>query len=273
MAYFANGSFQLCVAGCSGISVASVCKIVRTISTVLCGLVKNYIKFPEPNEITDLTSNFFKVYGFPGVVGCIDGSYINILNPGGDDAELYKSQKGRCAINVMAVCDHNLKFLNIICSWPGSVHDSRILDNSRVCQLLEEGNYDGYLLGDSEYPCRKYLLTPVLSPTTENERRYNVAHMKTWNAIQRTFGVWKCRFAILNKEMRTKLPTTKKIIMACAILHNIARDHNIPLPDVGEEHFDLQENENLEGNGGEEVYIENAESGLALRKHIIDNWF
>ena len=270
MAYFATGSFQLCVADCSSVSAAAVSKIVRTISTILCLLVRDYIKFPQPNEVPDLTSNFYRIGGMPGVMGCVDGSYINILSPGGNEAELYRSRKGRFAINVMAICDHSLKFLNIVCSWPGSVHDSRVLDNSRVCQLLEEGNYSGYLLGDSGYPCRKYLLTPLLSPTTEKEQRYNIAHIKTRNIIERTFGVWKRRFAILNKEIRTKLPTTKKIIMSCAILHNIARDHNIPLPDEGEEHFHVQ-NEVVEGDA--EVEIENDESGLALRRRIIENWF
>ena len=229
--YFATGSFQLCLADCSGMSAASVCKIVRSISTVLCSLAPIYIKFPEPADIPDLTKNFFAIAGMPGVFGCIDGSYINIVSPGGNNAELYRSRKGRFAINVMAICDHNLVFRNVISSWPGSVHDSRVFDNSRVCMLLEEGNYSGYLLGDSGYPCRKYLMTPLLAPTTEKEHRYNSAHIRTRNLIERAFGVLKRRFGILNKEVRTRLPTTKKIIMASVILHNIARLHNIPLPD------------------------------------------
>uniref|UniRef100_A0A0P4VXD6 DDE Tnp4 domain-containing protein n=1 Tax=Scylla olivacea TaxID=85551 RepID=A0A0P4VXD6_SCYOL len=179
MMYFATGSFQICMADCLGMSAASVCKIVRSISTILCTLARTYIKFPEPTDIPDLASNFFNIAGMPGCIGCIDGSYINIISPGGDHAELYRSRKGRFAINVMGICDYNLVFRNIICSWPGSVHDSRVFDNSRVCHLLEEGNYSGYLLGDSGYPCRKYLLTPLLSPTTEKERKYNIAHIKT----------------------------------------------------------------------------------------------
>ena len=260
------------MADCLGMSAASVCNIVRSISTALCAIAQTYIKFPEPTDIPDLASNFFDIAGMPGVIGCIDGSYINIISPGGDNAELYRSRKGRFAINLMAICDYNLVFRNIICSWPGSVHDSRVFDNSRVCQLLEEGNYSGYLLGDSGYPCRKYLMTPLLSPTTEKERKYNTAHIKTRNVIERAFGVLKRRFAILNKEMRTKLCTTKKIIMACVILHNIALQHNIPMNDEMDED-EVLGNEIQNINAEQAVPIGNAASGLVLRSRIIENWF
>jgi hypothetical protein len=31
-------------------------------------------------------------------------------------------------------------------------------------------------LADSGYPCRPYLMTPLLNPQTQPERRYNVSH-------------------------------------------------------------------------------------------------
>ena len=61
--------------------------------------------------------------------------------------------------------------------------------------------------------------------------------------------------------------------MASVILHNMARLHNIPLPDEREEHGDLQGNEIQHINANQELLIENADSGLILRNRIIDYWF
>ena len=113
----------------------------------------------------------------PGVMGCVDGTHIPIQSPGGEDVEMYRCRKGFYSLNVLGICDSELKFLHIVASWPGSVHDARKFDNSHVCHMLEQGNYRGlYLLGDSGYPCQEYLLTPVMTPRNEKERQYNVSH-------------------------------------------------------------------------------------------------
>ena len=92
----------------------------------------------------------------------------------------------------------------------------------------EDGRTRGLLLGDSEYPCLLYL-TPITRPTTDNERHYNRSHIIARNIIERLFGVLKQflrRFACLHFGLRTKLSTRLIIIIvACCVLHNIARRH------------------------------------------------
>lgn len=59
--------------------------------------------------------------------------------------------------------------------WPGSVHDSTIFDNSLLRAQFENNEFKGcFLLGDGGYPCRKYLMTPLLNPTTAAEKKYQV---------------------------------------------------------------------------------------------------
>ena len=48
------------------------------------------------------------------------------------------------------------------------------------------------------YPLRLWLLAPMINPTTEAEERYNRAHIKTRNTLERSFGVLKSRFRCLN---------------------------------------------------------------------------
>ena len=81
-----------------------------------------------------------------------------------------------------------MQVLDIVARWPGSVHDSRIFNASRVRHELENGMYPGYLLGDCGYACKKYLLTPLRNVETTPEKIYQKAHIKTRNLIERFFG-------------------------------------------------------------------------------------
>lgn len=105
----------LYMADCSGMSAASVCKIIRStsISTLLCILAQVYIKFPEPSDIPDLTSIFFYCWharGF-GLRWCLFHQYCN---PWGNNAELYRSRKGGYAIDLMDICNHDLVFIFLV---------------------------------------------------------------------------------------------------------------------------------------------------------------
>ena len=107
-----------------------------------------------------------------------------------------------------------------------STAQSVVFPGSNVTMRM--GVQEDSLLGDSGYPCLLYL-TPIARPTTDNERHYNRFHIMTRNIIERLFGVLKQflrRFACLHFGLRTKLGTRLIIIIvACCVLHNIARRH------------------------------------------------
>lgn len=53
---------------------------------------------------------------------------------------------------------------------------------------------DGWLLGDSAYGLKKYMMTPKLNPSTPAEENYNETHSKTRVVVERALGVCKSRF-------------------------------------------------------------------------------
>lgn len=74
------------------------------------------------------------------------------------------------------------------------------------------------------------MLTPLSNPLTPQENLYNESQIRTRNVVERQYGVWKRRFLIIAGTMITSIERTKVIIVATAVLHNIALDQKDPLP-------------------------------------------
>ncbi|XP_063884700.1 putative nuclease HARBI1 [Scylla paramamosain] len=117
--------------------------------------------------------------------------------------------------------------------FPGVVvHDARILDESGLKALFEQ-NYAPagcYLLGDSGYPCKEWLLTPYLNPLAGVQTNYNTAHKRTRCVVERGIGQLKRQFHVLHGEVRLSPEKTCKIVYVCAQLHNMCKQFNIPVP-------------------------------------------
>ncbi|XP_052778539.1 putative nuclease HARBI1 [Mya arenaria] len=79
--------------------------------------------------------------GFPGIIGAVDGSHIPIRTPT-EYPENYINRKGFPSVILQAVCDHNMRFIDIYCGWPGSVHDARVLRNSPLCEKADDNADD-----------------------------------------------------------------------------------------------------------------------------------
>ena len=104
---------------------------------------------------------------------------------------------------MQAICDANLIFQDVVARWPGSHHDSFILQSSEnVYDRFENDEFgDCWLLDDSGYPLKKWLITPFRNPSTAEERRFNVYHRKTRSAIEGCLGVLKMKWRILDRKV------------------------------------------------------------------------
>lgn len=264
MRFYGTGAQQILVGDYAGIHQSTVSRIVKRISTAIAKLRQRFISFPTSDELSDVRRKFYQIADFPGVIGSIDCTHVPIQCPSGPTAELFRNRKGFFSVNVQVIGDADLSIRNIVARWPGSTHDARVFENSNVCCQLEDRNgNDGYLLGDSGYPCRTYLLTPFANPRDSHERRFNFAHAKTRTTVERLFGVWKRRFPCVGKGLRTKMETSLTIIIATAVLHNYARRHHLP------EAFEENEQVSPSWNEETDVHTEHGTiSGFALRRSL-----
>ena len=226
--FYTTGGFQNLVGERIGVHKSTVSRIIYRISLVLSQNLSNCVTFPVDEEAMKSTMDkFYEIAEFPGIIGCVDGTQIRIQAPTLQEYE-YVNRKGYHSLNVQLICNAYCKIINCVVKWPGSTHDSRILKESAVYRECEDGLHEGIILGDSGYPLKDWLMTPVLNPRNRAEERYNRSHRTTRTVIERCNGIHKRRFHCLHGELRVSPERACRIIAACIFLHNRAIDYKHP---------------------------------------------
>ncbi|WAR02181.1 HARB1-like protein, partial [Mya arenaria] len=130
----------------------------------------------------------------------------------------------------------------------------RVLRESGLFELFEGGHANGYyLLGDSGYPAKRWLLTPYLAPQNATEEGYNRSHKITRALVERSIGQLK-----------------KRVIVACCVLHNICKERAIPIN--GDDDSD-DEDDNADDQLAQGVQQPPNVAGNRFRDHVAATYF
>ncbi|XP_026826315.1 putative nuclease HARBI1 isoform X2 [Ooceraea biroi] len=156
------------------------------------------ITFPETlEEKTEISREFENINGFPGILGCIDGTYITIRTPAHKIKSTYVNRHDISSLTLQAICDSKKKFLDIFTGPPSKIHDARVFNLSFISTTLPNicGN-EWHILGDTAYPLKKYLITPYkdYGNLTEEQRNFNYKFCVCRVKIENAFGLLKARF-------------------------------------------------------------------------------
>ncbi|KAI5628674.1 putative nuclease HARBI1, partial [Silurus asotus] len=173
--FFASGHFLYSVGDSEHVGKATLCRAVRTVCLALEQFLPTFVQFPGHKPLLVIKDEFHRVTGFSNVIGCIDGTHIPIKAPLINEGD-YVYRKSIDSINVQVICEATQIITNVEAKWPGSVHDARIFRKSSLCQTFQQGQYNGYLLGDRGYPCLPYLMTPYLEPEPGPQTWFELDH-------------------------------------------------------------------------------------------------
>ncbi|XP_035246713.1 putative nuclease HARBI1 isoform X2 [Anguilla anguilla] len=229
--FYANGSFLYSIGDAEHISKATVCRCIRRVSLALKRFLHVFVVFPGHKTVRNIKEEFYKIAGFPRVIGSIDTTQIPIKAPSVNEGH-YLNRKSFHSINVQIICDASHLISNVEAKWPGSVDKSRIFQESTLFHMCERGEFDGVLLGDRGYPCLRFLMTPY--PAHEagpQQARFNEAHRRTRAGVGTTIAILKARFQCL-RGLRVSPERACDIIVACAVLHNLAIMRGERLPTI-----------------------------------------
>ena len=93
----------------------------------------DYIQ-PKDRSFTQVHDSLKKTRFWPHFkdsIGAIDGTHIECVVPASEQPK-YRNRKGSTTQNVMAICDFDMRFMFVVAGWPGSVHDTRVLNDAQV---------------------------------------------------------------------------------------------------------------------------------------------
>jgi hypothetical protein len=104
---------------------------VKEVLKCLLKLGKDNIKPRDPifsNEHDKLKEDHFWPH-FKGAIGAIDESHVKVTVPT-DEVINYTYRHRYTSQNVLAICDFDMRFTFVVSGWPGSAHDTQILNHA-----------------------------------------------------------------------------------------------------------------------------------------------
>jgi hypothetical protein len=178
---------------------------------------------------------FSRRNGFPGIVGAVDGTHIEISKPL-VEPDLWIDRHGKHSINLTAVCDASSRILFYRVGDPGSYHDSRVRRISTLPELLDKLSPKYHIIGDSAYPLDSHLLTPYrdTGSLTFEQKTFNYHLSANRMVIENCFGLLKNKFPRIHNMLQVRsIQQAVLVIRACIHLHNYIIDNQIELFEAG----------------------------------------
>ncbi|XP_064469620.1 putative nuclease HARBI1 [Ornithodoros turicata] len=99
--FFAKGCYQYNASDMDRFSHPIQSGIVQRVAVALASRRSNFIKFPLSLVEEEKAKNKFqRRFGFPLILGVIDGTHVRIKSPSGQTAQMYVNRKGYHSLNV-----------------------------------------------------------------------------------------------------------------------------------------------------------------------------
>ena len=222
-----------------GVGLSTTCIVLHEVCRAIVDhLAAKYIHFPTGQGLRTIVDGFESKWGFPQCTGAIDGSHIPIIAPA-ENALDYYNRKGFHSVILQAVVDHEYKFLDVCVGWPSSVHDARVLGNSKIYAKCESGSFlpnwpkticnstvPLVMLGDPAYPLKTWLMKPFSDTgLTQRQWKFNYRLSRARVVVECAFGRLKGRWRSLMKRNDSKITNIPTLVTACCVLHNLCELH------------------------------------------------
>jgi DDE superfamily endonuclease len=229
---YAGAHFTRVSAYCGNVSYHAAWSAIDRVTDALCDLKNHVIRLPTEREMEGTARRMYAKYQLPGFAYAVDGMLVRFdgaprsipEGPGLPNLQNFFTRKMFYGLNAMVIANDRKLILGLDVDWHGAAHDARIWRMSRLKRRIERRR-GYYLAGDSAYPISDVLVKPYPNQEAIRDQRKRLFNSRLCGLrtemSENVFGIWKQRFPCL-RSLRCHYEKAKKMIIATAVLHNLA---------------------------------------------------
>lgn len=208
----------------------------RVLKAIYQSLFHKTVYWPDQEERIEISSAFEKMNNLPNTVGVIDGTLLPLaFKPCRIDYPDFKGRKHLYSLTMLVVNDHKRRIRYYNTGFPGSVHDERVLNNSKIARSHSEFfSPTEYILGDTAYSSKSYIISSFKKARggqlSREQEIFNNTVSKVRIMSEHTIGLLKCRFPFLRsirfllrdgEQGKQDMKKILQYVTVCIILHNL----------------------------------------------------
>ena len=223
------------------IIIAETCRAIWNV------LGPDVLALPTPEQWRQHALDFEQEWHFPNCVGAVDGKHVMMEKPINSGSINY-NYKGYCSIVLMTVVDAKYRFVYISVGANGQESDGGVWAACDLGQKLEAQQNGGtqvlpgpeplpgsaevmphVLVGDEAFPLREHLMRPFpgAALNTDERRVYNYRLCRARRTVENAYGIMAQRWRVYRGPIGCSVATTKLIVQATCVLHNVLREKEI----------------------------------------------
>lgn len=210
-----------------GLSTSTIRNAISRVALWFISKRHDYIKWPEVEEMCNQSKKFEELGGAPGIIGIIDGTHMKIKAPKTNKRN-YFNRKKYYSIQMQAIANADMMFIDIHCGEPGSLHENQVLRRSKIYKNTIKNEKlvfpnNTFIIGDSAYRAKEWLVTPFKDNgnLSSQEIRFNSMHSLARIVVENTFKLLKKRFRRFQYFTEGNLSFINKLVVSSCILHNL----------------------------------------------------
>uniref|UniRef100_A0A915E3N4 DDE Tnp4 domain-containing protein n=1 Tax=Ditylenchus dipsaci TaxID=166011 RepID=A0A915E3N4_9BILA len=215
-------------------TVKLICEEVA--AEIVNHLLEVYLPVPTTDTWISNAEEYLQCYGFPHVIGAIDGKHFMRDRPNRTGEEFW-SFKGYPSQVMLALCNAKGGFLAVDIGSAGRTSDSALFSDSPIKHFLESaeagipeaealevvGPTPYIVLADGGFGLREYMMTPFTQPSLNSRARlsYNTILSAARHTVESAFGQLVQRFSIFRKPLQVSTEQVRRLILSTVLLHNM----------------------------------------------------